>query len=165
MSVRDTVAQFGLSELKRSEVTIYRTREDYREQISKEAPLYNPALPNKYWAWIAPAAGKSVTFLVPEILDDRPVLGTMALPLSYAQSVNIPHGEANAEPTYSTETLPFPVEPLRPDEYLALGFGGIIVVRNRTRFVESVEGFEQQVLTRLQAINNTLAAIRTKLNT
>lgn len=156
MGVRDTAAQFGLSELKRPEVSIYQSREDYRQRELKDAPPYNPALPNKYWGWIAPAAGKSIAFLVPEILDGQPVLVMMAVPLSYAQSVNIPRGEANAEPEYSSETLPFPVEALRPDEYLALAFGGIIVVRNRTRFVEPVAGFEAKVLTALDAIKTKL---------
>ena len=156
MNVRNTAAQFGLSELKRSEVTMFQSREDFKNKWNLEPPSYNPALPNKYWAWAGGFTAKFVSFLVPDIVDGQPVLASMTLPLSYAQSVNIARGEANAEPAYSSETLPFPVEPLRPDEHLTLTFGGIIVVRNRTRFIEPVAGFEGKVLAALDAIKAKL---------
>ena len=156
MSVRDTAAQFGLSELKRPEVVIYLSREDHERRAGGPPVTYNPTLPDKYWSWSGPIPGRTVSFLVPEIMDGQPRLAPMTLPLAYANSVNIPHDQANAEPAYSSETLPFPVEPLRADEYLALGFGGIIVVRNRTRFVEPVAGFEGKVISALDEINAKL---------
>lgn len=156
MSVRDTAAQFGLEEIKRSEVTIFQSREDYRKHEGLEAPPYNPALPNKYWAWTTLGVTRVVTALFPELIGGAPVLLPLSLPLSYAQSVNIPPGEANAERVYATDTLLFPVEPLRADEYLALGFGETIVVRNRTRFVEPVQRFEERVLAALDLIKAKL---------
>ncbi|MGQ9686260.1 MAG: hypothetical protein ACUVT2_08155 [Thiobacillaceae bacterium] len=156
MSLRETAGQFGLGEIIRPEVTLYNSREEYREKAGKEPPPYNPDLPNKYWAWTAPTSARTVALLVPVIREGVPVLESMLVPLGYAQSVNIPGSAANAEKRYADETLPFPVEPLRPDEYLALTFGGLIVVRNRRRFAEPVLGFEEKALSLLERIATKL---------
>jgi len=158
MSIRETAGQFSLTELKASTATVYQSREEYRQITGKEAPIYNPDLPNKYWAWTAPATGKIVSFFVASVVSGEPAIVEMSLPLSYAQTVNIPRGGANAEPAYSNDWMDFPIDPPRPDEYLALIFGGIIVVRNRLRFVEDVPAFEHKVMRLLERIATKLGA-------
>jgi len=149
---RDTAAQFGLAEIMDPRAVFYATRADYEQKTGKPAPAYNPGMGNKYWAWVDPIATKNVSYLAAEIENGKPVVVPMTVSASYARTVNIPAGEANAEEEYSTEYVSLPIQPLRADEYLALGFAGLIVVRNRTRFAEPVSGFEQRAMDLLQKI-------------
>jgi hypothetical protein len=155
--MRETASQFGLAEIQDPRVTAYQSREDYQKKTGHEAPAYNPSVPNKHWSFTDPTTARSVTVRVVDVIDGEPRVVVLTVPMAYAQWVNISPGGTNAAPADSSqEWIGLPIQLLRVDEYLALTFGGLIVVRNRTRFAEPVSDFEERVIGLLGAIAGKL---------
>ena len=126
----EKLPQYGTSELKLPEVRLFQSREHYKLITGKEAPVYYPNYPNKYWDIPNPSTPRISYHVLDQTDPNKPTLTLITILAKYAMSVNIPSGATNAEEIYSNTTEPLPIRPLLPHEELILGFGGIILVKN-----------------------------------
>lgn len=146
---------------------LFQTREEYTRATGKEAPAFDPQRPPKYW--FDPAAENSLKRNVVYstvvsyaengglLLDEngKPQTEAMLLLKSEAASVNIPPLETNV-PGASVPCVPVPLRPLDEQEELVLGFGGIVLVRNKAIAEDTAEGFTASDRALLQAIARRL---------
>jgi len=146
---------------------LFQTREDYAKATGQEAPAFDPQRPPKYW--FDPEAENSVRrnviyntvvsyaesggLLVDE--QGRPQTEAMLLLKHEAATVNIPPLETNV-PGASAPCVPMPLRALDEQEELILGFGGIVLVRNKAVAEDVKEGFTPQDRALLQAIARKL---------
>ena len=123
----------------------YQSREDYQKATGSEPPQWNPNKPPKYW--FDPKAKQSAkrSVVYDSVLsvaangtpipgpDGKPQLEPLLLTREDAASVNIPPkgpAVANVPGSDQPEVLP-PLGALAPEEELAFGFGGTVIVKNK----------------------------------
>ena len=146
---------------------LYQTRDSYTQATGQEAPAFDPQRPPKYW--FDPEAEKSLRRNVVYdtvvcylengglLLDEagKPQVESMILLKQEAATVNIPPNETNV-PGASVPCVPVPLRALDADEELVLGFGGVVLVRNKSISEDTTEGFTPSDRALLQAIARKL---------
>ena len=142
------VAQTDLSPLYLFDV--YQTRADYREAHGVDPPPFDPTRPPQHWydPDAAKRPGRVVMYERVLAMDERgqpllgpagrPYLEPLVLPRMDAATVNIPYKEAANEPGTDQPTVPVPLRALYEDEELALGWAGIVVLRRRSLWQQSI---------------------------
>jgi hypothetical protein len=127
----------------------FSTREEYQRATGQEPPPWDPTRAPKYWFDPNAKNSRSRRVVYERVIadppagpDGKPMLDALVLDRDEAATVNIPPkgtGFTNV-PGADKPEVPVPLRELGPDEELAFGIGGTVVVRNKKLWAELEQG-------------------------
>jgi hypothetical protein len=134
---------------------VFQTREEYFKATGEEAPAWDPYKPVKIWFDPAARTTRSRTVLYDNVLlydkngqvlsdeKGRPLLDQLALLREEAAQVNMLPSERMVDygPGSKVAPIPVPMRALKPNEELVFTFGGVVAVRNKDTYRNSVNAF------------------------
>lgn len=151
----------------------FQTRDDYFNATGEEAPAWDPNRPVK--SWFDPAARNSNkrTFLYDVVLmydtngmvlpDEKgvPQLEQLALLKEDAGKVNILPREKMLDygPGSKVAPIPVPMRALKENEELTFTFGGVVAVRRKDAYKQTVNAFTVQDRQLLEKIAQKLGVV------
>jgi hypothetical protein len=151
----------------------FQTRDEYFKATGEEAPEWNPNKPVK--SWFDPAARNTNkrTFLYDVVLmydrngmvipDEKgvPQVEQLALLREEAASVNILPREKMVDygPGSKVAPIPVPMRALKENEELVFTFGGVVAVRLKDAFRNTVNAFTVQDRQLLEKIAQKLGVL------
>jgi len=158
--------KYGLENL--SLFPVYQNRAQYLKATGIEAPEFDNSKPPKYWfdpnAEKTPKRSLLYDWVLATDEKGKPVVGAdgkaylepMMLFKQEAATVNLPMNDSANEPGTEVPPVPVPMRALEPEEDLIVGFGGVIMVRNRSIAEEGPTSFSYQDRETIKAIAKKL---------
>jgi hypothetical protein len=145
---------------------VFQTREEYFKATGEEAPLWDPYKPVKIWFDPAARTTRSRTVLYDNVLlydkngmvmpdeKGRPMTDQLALLREEAGQVNMLPTETLVDygPGSKVAPIPVPMRALKPNEELVFTFGGVVAVRDKETFRNTINAFtvsDRQLLERI----------------
>lgn len=152
----------------------FETREEFSQKTGLVCPPFAEYGQPKYW--FDPDALKSprLNVLYDNVVaydekghplsgsDGQPILDVLVLPKARAATVNIPPTDETFDHPILAE-VPVPLLPLGPDEELFFATFGIVAIRNRKLYQESLAGFGADDRALLKHIGGLAQAIANKI--
>ncbi len=149
---------------------VFLTRDDYFKATGEEAPEWDPTRPVKLWFDPAARNTNKRTFLYDNVLmydkngmvipDSKgtPQTEQLALLREEASRVNLLPRESMVDygPGAKVAPIPVPMRPLKEDEELIFTFGGVVAVRKKNAYKETVNAFTVNDRALLQKIADKL---------
>jgi hypothetical protein len=148
----------------------FQTRDEYLQATGEEAPEWDPSRPVK--GWFDPEARNSNkrTFLYDNVLmydrngmvladeNGKPQTEQLALLREEAARVNLLPRERMVDygPGSKVAPIPVPMRPLKANEELVFTFGGVVAVRRKDAYKETVNAFTIEDRRLLQKIAEKL---------
>jgi hypothetical protein len=147
---------------------VYQSRQHYRVTVGQEPPPYNPARAPKNWFDSTAISSPRRNVVYDSVVaqgdsgqplrgpDGKPQLEILVLRKEEAATVNL-FETGLGEPAPSEPPVPVPLRALQPHEELEFGFGGTVVIRDKTIPLPSEQtGFTPADRKLLQQIGNKI---------